>query len=136
MNLDKLAKGHSHEPVCGLYACHVLTGRSLFHVKQWYKKKWGKSDRWRGSTHRGKTVAYIRKWKKLTPVKPEYKSVRKFVEMETTKKEKYLIYVSGHALCVVGGMVIDQGGPALPHESWNANKIIKDVYKVTSKPRK
>lgn len=136
MNLDKLAKGHSHEPVCGLYACHVLTGRSLLHVKRWYKKAYHKGDNWKGSTYGYATRGYIEQWKKLTKVTPEYKTIRKFVEMETTKKEKYLIYVYGHVVSVVNGMVIDQGGARLPHESSSANCRIKQVYKVTSKPRK
>ena len=133
MKLDGLDFSHSGKPICGIHACHVLTGRSIEFIKTWYLQNNRVKKRWRGSTYSHQTRAYIRKWCTLKQVKPIYKTVGKFVKEETTKKEKYLIYVSGHVCTVVNGKIIDQGGAFEPDQSWNRNKRIKSVWRVRSK---
>ncbi len=131
-------------PVCGLHACHVLTGRSLKFVERWFRnyEDYGISPRgmyrntpygspnWRGGTRTTHVLEFIRKYKKVKKFKHQSKTVMKFVEDETTKKDMFLIHVANHFLTVVNQKVADQNSVQDPRKHWCARNRLKGVWKV------
>lgn len=142
MNFDS---GHAHRPVCGPYACHVLTKRSMSFIMSYFKKHYvprrynyckESIDRWKGGSPVSWVLGFLRRSRKVTEIKFDSKTCGKFVDYETTKKEKYLIYVSRHYVSVVNGYLIDQSGHALPYDHWCSRKRPKRIWKITSKPKR
>lgn len=127
----KYEAGFSKKPLCGIYALHVLTGLTVKHWFNKYKREYGKSDKWRGATTEWGILNLLRKRNVKMKVNATPKStLATFVDMECAMKDTWLILLNNHWIVIKEQMVIDQGGIRFVDDHWGKRKRIQKAIKI------
>lgn len=118
-------------PVCGIVALAFATGADFNDVWNWFKAENNRRGNWRGRTNHEQYEACAKHFgRTLESMRETGMTLQKFVEFCTAPSGKYLVRVSGHALYVEGGMVVDQCQCETAKEHPSARRRVKNAWRI------
>jgi len=131
-NKEINGKPVAHLPCCGIFAASVVMGQEPQKVFNAYKREYGKSSRWKGSTYRESMLEFLTKKKvRWSEVKhPKRITVKKFGEMYAKPSGVYMIWVSGHVMTLYKGELLDQWHHQKLFEAKRNRSIVKKAILI------
>ena len=133
MNNKKInGKPVAYLPCCGIFAAAVVMGQEPQKVFNAYKREYGKSNRWLGSTYTNETLKFLTKKKvRWSEVKLNARmTVKKFGEMYAKPSGVYMIWTSTHVMTLYKGELIDQGHHQKISEAKGNRSIVKKAILI------
>ena len=119
-------------PCCGIFAAAVVMGQEPQKVFNAYKREYGKSNRWKGSTYRESMLKFLTKkkvrWSEVEH--PKRITVKKFGERYAKPSGVYMIWVSGHVMTLCKGELIDQWHHQKLFEAKRNRSIVKKAILI------
>lgn len=100
---------YSSQPVCGIFAIAVLSGKSVEDVFSHHKEFFHKKDRWRGRTRWSHLLGH------LSDYELEYEELKiskrtRISNFPFEEDTKYLVRVGNHFIVVYNDLYVDQYG--------------------------
>ena len=120
------------EPVCGMFATALVTGRRVSAIKKEFKKRFGLCSKWKGATCVAWNINAIRRSGRK-PKQFELKkrlTLRKWVEWEADRKSRYFLSTRDHIVLYKAGKVYDQMGIRKLENHFSKNQVVVSAWRV------